>query len=199
MWRSGCIDPHFLELGTSWRWVVSFTPRPLYLLWESLRYPLDRRLGWPQSWSGRRGEEKIIYPTGTRTPTPRSSSPYPVAMPTALSRLWKIYLNPQLDIQLLSASRSFYFGNAIWVSTWYMGNFWQPAAHSSAGPAGGTHATRVTLHTRVWIPSVVDRPVVYTHYNFSSSSPQWTSEQLPWSELIPHRPVDRNLKPLLLY
>jgi hypothetical protein len=27
---SGCIDPHYLELGTSWRWVVSFTSRPLY-------------------------------------------------------------------------------------------------------------------------------------------------------------------------
>jgi hypothetical protein len=23
---SGCIDPHFLDLGTSWRWVVSFRP-----------------------------------------------------------------------------------------------------------------------------------------------------------------------------
>jgi hypothetical protein len=31
--------------------------------------------------------EKILDPTGTRTPTPRSSSPYPVAIPTALSRL----------------------------------------------------------------------------------------------------------------
>jgi hypothetical protein len=33
-WRcmgSGCIDPHFLDLGTIWRWVVNFTPRPLYL------------------------------------------------------------------------------------------------------------------------------------------------------------------------
>jgi hypothetical protein len=29
VWGSGCIDPHFLDLGTSWRWVVSFTPRPL--------------------------------------------------------------------------------------------------------------------------------------------------------------------------
>jgi hypothetical protein len=27
---SGCIDPHFLDLGTSWRWVVSSTPLPLY-------------------------------------------------------------------------------------------------------------------------------------------------------------------------
>jgi hypothetical protein len=25
---SGCIDPHFPDLGTSWRWVVNFTPRP---------------------------------------------------------------------------------------------------------------------------------------------------------------------------
>jgi hypothetical protein len=30
VWGSGCIYPHFLHLGTSWRWVVSFTPRPLY-------------------------------------------------------------------------------------------------------------------------------------------------------------------------
>jgi hypothetical protein len=26
---SGYIDPHFLNLGTSWRWKVSFKPRPL--------------------------------------------------------------------------------------------------------------------------------------------------------------------------
>jgi hypothetical protein len=30
VWGSGCIDPHFFDLGTSWRWVVSFTPLPLY-------------------------------------------------------------------------------------------------------------------------------------------------------------------------
>jgi hypothetical protein len=50
----------FLDLGTSWRWVVSFTPRPFYPLGNSPRYPLDRRLGGPHSWSGRRGEEKIL-------------------------------------------------------------------------------------------------------------------------------------------
>jgi hypothetical protein len=27
---NGCIDPHFLDLDTSWRRVVGFTPRPLY-------------------------------------------------------------------------------------------------------------------------------------------------------------------------
>jgi hypothetical protein len=65
-----CIDPHFLDLDTSWRSVVSFTPRPLYPRGKSPRYPLDRRLGGPQSRSGRRGEEKILDPTGTRTMKP---------------------------------------------------------------------------------------------------------------------------------
>jgi hypothetical protein len=32
---SGCIDPHFLDFGISWRWVVSFTHRPLYPLGKS--------------------------------------------------------------------------------------------------------------------------------------------------------------------
>jgi hypothetical protein len=36
---------------------------------------LDKMLGGPQSQSGRRGEEKIIGSTGTRTPTPWSSKP----------------------------------------------------------------------------------------------------------------------------
>jgi hypothetical protein len=38
-----------------------------------LLYPLDGRLGGPKSRSGRYGEKKILDPTGTRTPTPRSS------------------------------------------------------------------------------------------------------------------------------
>jgi hypothetical protein len=60
--------------------VVSFTPRLLYL-----RYPLDRRLGEPQSRSGQRGEEKVLHPTGTGTPNPRSPSPYAdYAMPAPL-------------------------------------------------------------------------------------------------------------------
>jgi hypothetical protein len=67
--------------------VVSFTPRPLYPRGKGPLYPLDRRLGGPQSRSGRHGEEKIRDPTGTRIPTPRSSSPLPVAISTELSRL----------------------------------------------------------------------------------------------------------------
>jgi hypothetical protein len=62
---SGCIDPYFLDLSTSWTWVVNFTPRPLYPRGKSPRYPLDRRLGGPQSRSGRSEEENILDPTGT--------------------------------------------------------------------------------------------------------------------------------------
>jgi len=29
-WEIGGINPRILNLGTRWRWVVSFTPRPLY-------------------------------------------------------------------------------------------------------------------------------------------------------------------------
>jgi hypothetical protein len=53
-------NSHFLELGTSWRWVVSFTPRPLYPRRKSPRHPLDRRFGGPQSRSGRLGKWKCL-------------------------------------------------------------------------------------------------------------------------------------------
>jgi hypothetical protein len=50
--------------------VVGFTPRPLYARGNSLRYTLDRRLGGPQSRSGRRGDKNILEPTGTRNSNP---------------------------------------------------------------------------------------------------------------------------------
>jgi hypothetical protein len=39
-------------------------------------------------------EQKIFDTTGTRIPTPRSSSPQPLAIPTALSRLHPITQEP---------------------------------------------------------------------------------------------------------
>jgi hypothetical protein len=82
VWRSGSIDPRILDLGTSLRWVISFTPRPFYPKGKIPRYPSNRRLGWPQNRSGRRGDMENLTPTGTRTPTLR-----PVTIMTALSRM----------------------------------------------------------------------------------------------------------------
>jgi hypothetical protein len=52
-----------LDLGTRWRWVVSFTPRPLYP-----RLPLDGNLGGPLNRCGSYGEERNLAPAGNWTP-----------------------------------------------------------------------------------------------------------------------------------
>jgi hypothetical protein len=57
---------------------------------KSPRYPLYKRLGGPQSRSGRNGEVKILDSTGTRTTTSQSSSTQPVVIATALSRLLQL-------------------------------------------------------------------------------------------------------------
>jgi hypothetical protein len=64
----------FLDLGTIWRWVVTFTPRMLYSLGKCPWFPNYRRLSGPQSRSEQHGEVKILYPIGTRTPVPCSSA-----------------------------------------------------------------------------------------------------------------------------
>jgi hypothetical protein len=70
-WGSEGIASRILDFGITSRWVVSFTPRPLYPQGKSPWYPLDRRLGGPQSLSGRGGEEKKSSPrreSNSRTP-----------------------------------------------------------------------------------------------------------------------------------
>jgi hypothetical protein len=93
-WGRGGIASRIIDLGTRWRWVVSFTPRPLYPQGKLPWYPLDRRLDEPQNRSGHGGEEKNSQPpTGNRTLEPKSSSPAPSAIPTELSRLLNVNNN----------------------------------------------------------------------------------------------------------
>jgi hypothetical protein len=63
--------------------VVSFTPLPLYPQGKSPWYPLDRRLGGPQSHSGGGGEEKNSQPP----PEIEPQNPYHPACSPALYRL----------------------------------------------------------------------------------------------------------------
>jgi hypothetical protein len=65
----------FLDLGSSWRWVVGFTPHPINPRKKGPWYILDKMLSAPQSRSGQHEEIQIVKPTETLTPTPRSSSP----------------------------------------------------------------------------------------------------------------------------
>jgi hypothetical protein len=71
-WRYGST---ILNLGTKWRWVVRFTPRPLYSRGNSPWYPLDKKLIGPQSRSGRCGVENISCPCLELNPGPPATSP----------------------------------------------------------------------------------------------------------------------------
>jgi hypothetical protein len=73
LWGSGDIGPPFSTLGTRWRWVVSFTLRPLYPRGKGPMFSLCGRLAGHQSRYGRYGKENIFLPLPGIEP--RSSSP----------------------------------------------------------------------------------------------------------------------------
>jgi hypothetical protein len=83
----------FFDLGTRWRWVVSFTPRPLY------HHGKAPDTHWIGGWVGPRSSldtcrrEKFPSTAGIRTPIIRSSSPQSVAIPTELSLLFSLYVS----------------------------------------------------------------------------------------------------------
>jgi hypothetical protein len=62
VWGIVCIDPCILDLGISWRWVVSFTPRLLYLQGK-IPLPMGKKVGWvPKSvWTTWREEIFCFY------------------------------------------------------------------------------------------------------------------------------------------
>jgi hypothetical protein len=68
-----------LFLGTSWRRVTSFTPRPLYSRGKILRSTMNRVQIEPRF--GRRGKKEYGTPTGTRTLTSLPPSPVPSSNP----------------------------------------------------------------------------------------------------------------------
>jgi hypothetical protein len=76
---SGGITPRILDLGTRWRWVVSFMLLLLYSQAKSPWYPMDRRLGGTQSRSERSGVENDSQPPSGLEP--RSSSSISLSYP----------------------------------------------------------------------------------------------------------------------
>jgi hypothetical protein len=70
VWWCGAIAMYILNLGIRWRWVVSFTSRPLYT-WN----PFYRRLGGPKFRCGRSDEVANNPPLPILEIEPRSSAP----------------------------------------------------------------------------------------------------------------------------
>jgi hypothetical protein len=75
--KNTSIAPLILNLDARWRWVVNYTLRPLPPPphGNEIRYPLNRRLGGPQSGSGRFGEHKNPLPLPVHKPWSSSPSP----------------------------------------------------------------------------------------------------------------------------
>jgi hypothetical protein len=57
-----------LDLGSRWRLVVSFTPRPLYSHEKSQRYPLNWRLDGSRTSLDGAEKRKSLAPARNRTP-----------------------------------------------------------------------------------------------------------------------------------
>jgi hypothetical protein len=67
-WRrmgSGCIDVRFLDLDTSWMWVVSFKPLPFYPCGKDPLIPIGYKTGWAPEPVWRICRSKILYLTRT--------------------------------------------------------------------------------------------------------------------------------------
>jgi hypothetical protein len=121
-WGNEGIAPRILDLVTRWRWVVTFTTRPLYSQGKSPRYPLVRRLGGPQSQSGTQWwREKSPAPAGIQTADHPASSPalyrwailalpytLCVAQMSYFDMHWKIFTN------VVVMNPGSYFGPTIW-------------------------------------------------------------------------------------
>jgi hypothetical protein len=91
-----------LDLGDRWRWVVSFTFRPLYPRGKSPWYPFDRKLGGLQSRSERGVEEKNSQPPPGFKPYHRIVQPlvsrYTDWAILVVSRIATLYSSPQCMI-----------------------------------------------------------------------------------------------------
>jgi hypothetical protein len=157
--------------------VVSFTARPLYSRVKSHRYPLDRRLGGPQSQSGRLGEEKILDPSGTRNSDPSvvqsvasRYTDYPIPAHKTLQYIfknllgtlqrswlrhcatnWKVAVSSPNKVDFFNLSNSSSRTMALWSTEALNRNEYQ---ESSCGVKSGRRVRLTTLPLSVSLPSI---------------------------------------------
>jgi hypothetical protein len=95
VWGSGGIDPHIVDLGIGWRWVVSFTPLLLYPRGKSPLVPSDRRLGGPRAGLDDVEKRKFLTVPGLELRPLGLPTHSAVAIPTALSQLLQYNMENQ--------------------------------------------------------------------------------------------------------
>jgi hypothetical protein len=94
-----------LDLGTRWRWVVSFTPWPFYPPRKEPLISIGQEAGWTQKQSGHSGEEKNLLPLPGIEPW--GFSPQAVAIPTGLS--WPSWI---------TASNKYSYNNSLYMNVY---------------------------------------------------------------------------------
>jgi hypothetical protein len=107
--ESGCIDPYFLDLGTSSRWVINLTHRQLYSRGKRPRYTLD---GWTSEpiWTIWRRENSSSYWDSNSDPSVVQSvvSRYTdYAIPTTPMDWYYLHIKPSLYLSLQNV-RNYY-------------------------------------------------------------------------------------------
>jgi hypothetical protein len=99
-----------LNLGNRWRLEVGFTARPLYPRINRAMYPLDGRLGGPQSRSGRCGREKNLVLAGIQMGHLHRQNEK--VIPLQQNKIYSefSYLSPYIHIRLLHIPHLHYTG-----------------------------------------------------------------------------------------
>jgi hypothetical protein len=144
-WRSGGIAPRILDLGTIWRWVVRFTPRPLYPQGKTTpRYRLVRRLsGTPEPFWMWWWREKFPAPTGTRTPDHPARSP----VITSFSKSCKVFFPQSKRPRFITIRNN---GNIFIYTVWKVNRTGFPRMHLQHD--SGAHPASYPMDTRGSFP-----------------------------------------------
>jgi hypothetical protein len=101
------------DLGTRRRWVVSFTPRPIYPRWNRPHHPLDRRLVRSQSLPGRSGNQP-----GPSRPAACLCTDSAIPYIRTLFSYLPVLVYPHTLIPVISSNIQFYQRVLCWIRNW---------------------------------------------------------------------------------
>jgi hypothetical protein len=154
-WRQWCwvTAPCILDLGTRWKWVVSFMPWLLYSEAKIQQYTMDRRLGGLQSWYGHGSEEKK-FPAPAPAPARKLNSNHPAhSLVTILTKT--DYKKTSCCLQFSELKDDEMFVHIITQNQEYHHNHCNPVFFSSAvceGPERGCQAATNCNRRHIYLP-----------------------------------------------